>query len=60
MVLRDEGPHRRMLGPATSHSVSATAASVHDLDEVTKLVRADDGGVHRRRLPGRRQAQGDH
>ena len=25
-------------------SVSATAASVHDLDEVTKLVRADDEG----------------
>jgi len=33
-------------GAGYIHSVSATAASVHDLDEVTKLVRADDEVVY--------------
>lgn len=33
-------------GTGYVHSVTATAANVHDLDEVTRLVRADDGVVY--------------
>jgi IS5 family transposase len=32
-------------GPVYVHSVTATAASVHDLDQSTHLVRADDDVV---------------
>jgi IS5 family transposase len=33
-------------GTGYVQSVTATAASVHDLDQVSQLMRADDGGVY--------------
>ena len=46
MVLRDEGHVGVDAGTGYAHSVTATAANVHDLDEAPHLVRTDDRCVY--------------